>query len=39
MDEKCRENYIIRAYIKNRSKLGHRAKSIYNEIVNMDIRR
>ena len=36
MDEKCHGNSIeIQAYITNRSKLGHRTKSTYTEIVNI----
>ena len=36
MDEKCHENSIeFRDYIKNRRKLGHRTKSIYNEMANI----
>ena len=36
MDEKCHGNSIeIQAYIKNHSRLRHRSKSFYNEIVNI----
>ena len=38
MDESDGHSIEIRAYTKNHSNLGHRTKSIYNEIVNIYFR-